>query len=190
MVLHARRKRDRGGVAAVEFAVCLPLMLSILLGLWEIGRMVEIEQIMYNCARESARDASMAQDNLQTIAGKALVYLQSAEPQAFAQGHSTTIAAASSSLVPTNGSGYTCKDSVTGKELFTITFTDLTTTTATDPTGANKLDNYQLGIQVPYSSVQISPLFEATSSARLYANVNWLCMKDTPFQVSPVLPAQ
>ena len=36
-------KVRRHGVAAVEFAVCLPLLFTILAGLWEVGRADERE---------------------------------------------------------------------------------------------------------------------------------------------------
>jgi Flp pilus assembly protein TadG len=49
---------QRRGVAAVELAVILPFIMTLLLGLWEVGRMVEIQQILTNAAREGARQAS------------------------------------------------------------------------------------------------------------------------------------
>ena len=47
-------KVHRGGVAAVEFAVCFPVLLFILLGLWEVGRITEVQQVMWNSARSCA----------------------------------------------------------------------------------------------------------------------------------------
>src|ERR1700730_11773980 len=81
----------RRGVAALEFAVCLPLLFTILFGLWEVGRITEVQQVMWNSAREAARDASLGQDNLQTVATNLLTYLQSAEPTAFGSGHTTSM---------------------------------------------------------------------------------------------------
>jgi Flp pilus assembly protein TadG len=45
-------------VATAEFAVCLPLLLLMLAGLWEIGRMIEVQQILMNATREGARQAA------------------------------------------------------------------------------------------------------------------------------------
>jgi Flp pilus assembly protein TadG len=42
----------------VELAVVLPLMIMMLLGIWEIGRLVQIHQAVSNAAREAARQAS------------------------------------------------------------------------------------------------------------------------------------
>jgi Flp pilus assembly protein TadG len=178
----------RNGTAAVEFAVCLPLLLLILFGLWEVGRMTEVQNVMWNAAREGARDASMGQDNLQSVANNVLTYLQSAEPMAFGSGHTTTMRSSVVTL-DANTYGYTCWDSTANRELFTITFKDVTNTAVTDPTGMAQLDHYQITIQVPYASIGWIPL-EVTGRTRLYVSVDWACMIDTPFQISPYLNAQ
>ena len=51
-------RRFRRGVAAVEAALLLPLALLLMLGTWEVGRMVEVSQILNNAAREGGRSAS------------------------------------------------------------------------------------------------------------------------------------
>ena len=55
------RRQKRRAVAAVEFAFLAPLLLILLFGLWQIGRIVEVMQLMNNAAREGARLASQAQ---------------------------------------------------------------------------------------------------------------------------------
>lgn len=55
---HTPRRR---GVAAVEFAVLLPPILTLLLGIWEVGRIIEIQQLLTNAAREGARQATTGQ---------------------------------------------------------------------------------------------------------------------------------
>jgi Flp pilus assembly protein TadG len=52
------KSRPRRGAAAVEFALLSPLLLVLLLGLWEVGRMVEAQQVINNAAREGARQGS------------------------------------------------------------------------------------------------------------------------------------
>ena len=90
---HAAAKERRHGSAAVELAVCLPLMCLVLSGLLEVGRITQVAEVMWNSAREAARDASLGQDNLQTVTTNLLTYLQSADPTAFGQGHQTTVIA-------------------------------------------------------------------------------------------------
>ena len=54
--------RHRRGVAAVEAALLLPLALMLMLGTWEVGRMVQVGQILENAAREGGRSAATGQN--------------------------------------------------------------------------------------------------------------------------------
>lgn len=184
-----RVKMRRRGVAAVEFGLCLPLLVVILLGIWEVGRIVQVSNVLWNGARESARDASVGQDNLKAVASNTLAYLQSALPMAFNSSHSTSLISPVVTL-PANTTGYTCWDNTSNIELFTITFTDITQPTVTDPTGMTKLDHYQIGLQVPYTSIRWNSLTQITGVARISIVVDWACMQDSPFQMTPSLPAQ
>jgi Flp pilus assembly protein TadG len=177
------------GAAAVEFAVCLPLICLILSGLWEVGRSTEVSEVMWNSAREAARDASLGEDKLATVAANLLIYLQGAEPTAFGLGHATSMIAPVISLPP-NTTGYTCWDTTTNRELFTMTYSDLTTPTNTDPTTAKQLDVYLIGVQVPYRSITISPLSQVTGLTRLSVSVDWASLVDTPFKITPYIPAE
>jgi Flp pilus assembly protein TadG len=181
----------RRGAAAVEFAICAVPMFLLLIGLWEVGRMVEVQQVVWTSAREAARDASLGQDNLFTVATNLASYLQNAEPNAFANGHATSLRAPSFTL-PANTVGYTCWDTTASpnKELFTITFVDITNGSVSDPTGMAQLDRYEIGIQVPYASIGWSTIPQITGITRLQATVDWVCMVDSPFQITPTLPAQ
>lgn len=179
----------RQAVAAVEFALCLPFIVIALLGVWEVGRIAQVSNVLWNGAREAARDASLGQDNLQTVAGNLTVYLQNALPNAFVPGHSTSLISPVIAL-PANTTGYTCWDNTSNQELFTITFTDITQSSVTDPTGMQKLDHYQIGIQVPYATVGWTAISQISGISRIQVVVDWACMLDAPFQVSPNLPAQ
>jgi Flp pilus assembly protein TadG len=189
MILAKEPKQRRQGVAAVELAICSPLICLILLGLLEVGRITSMQNVMWNCAREGARDASTGVANLQAVASNLLIYLQGAEPSAFQAGHSTSMMSPVVSL-PANTYGYTCWDNTANKELFTMTFTDLTNPGVTDPTLMSQLDLYQIGVQVPYSTIGWLPTAQITGKTRLYSTVTWASMVDSPFQVAPYLPAQ
>jgi Flp pilus assembly protein TadG len=186
---YARSQSCRQGVAAVEFAVCLPLLFLVLFGLWEVGRMTEVQQVMWNSAREAARDASLGQSNLQTVTNNLITYLQSAEPTAFGQGHTVSLKPPVVTLPP-NTYGYTVWDNTAGRELFTMSFADMTNTTVSDPTGMSQLDRYEIGVQVPYASIGWLPVAQITGKTRLYVAVDWASMVDAPFQIAPYLPAQ
>jgi Flp pilus assembly protein TadG len=55
------RTARRRGVAAVETAVVLTFILvPLMIGIWEMGRLVQVQQIVANSAREGARLAAQA----------------------------------------------------------------------------------------------------------------------------------
>lgn len=59
--LRTSRGSARRGVAAVETAVVLTFVLvPLLIGIWEMGRVVQVQQIVANSAREGARLAAQA----------------------------------------------------------------------------------------------------------------------------------
>ena len=70
--------RRRRGTAAVEAAVLLPLALMLMLGTWEVGRMVEVSQILNNAAREGGRSASTGQNTNSQVQQTVLNYLTNA----------------------------------------------------------------------------------------------------------------
>ena len=50
------RNRERGS-AMVETAICIPLLLVLMVGIFEVGRAYETWQVLTNAAREGARMA-------------------------------------------------------------------------------------------------------------------------------------
>jgi hypothetical protein len=172
----------------VEFACCLPLMMMMLTGMWQVGRFAEVYEVVSNSAREAARDASLGQDTLAQVNTNLLAYLQGAEPTAFGSGHSTSMIAPVTSL-PANTYGFTCWDNTANRELYTLTFTDTTDNTVTDPTLMSQLDVYQLGVQVPSQGFALSSMV-AIPATRLQVQVVWASMVDSPFQIAPYLPPQ
>jgi Flp pilus assembly protein TadG len=185
----AKTRRRRDGTAAVEFACCLPLLMMILTGMLQVGRITEVQQVAWNSAREAARDASVGQANLSAVAANLLMYLQSAEQTAFGKGHTTSFISPVITL-PANTYGYTCWDNTANRELFTMSFSDITNTAITDPSVMNKLDVYQLGVSIPYASVALTSAVPISGTTRFGVAVVWAAMVDTPFGIAPSLPAQ
>src|SRR5947209_5457878 len=50
-------RAKRWGAAAVEFAIVAPILVSLVLALIEFGRVLMVEQILTNAAREGCRTA-------------------------------------------------------------------------------------------------------------------------------------
>ncbi len=73
------RSRARCGVAAVEFALVAPLLIGITLGAIDVGRFINVGQIVNDASREGARQASrnMA-TNVSAVESAVLSYLSDA----------------------------------------------------------------------------------------------------------------
>lgn len=69
------RLRRRSGQALVEFALVLPILLSLLTGIVDVGFLYNHQLILTNAAREGARLGSVGQDAT-TIQNAVLNYLQ------------------------------------------------------------------------------------------------------------------
>jgi len=63
MIKHYMNRRHRRGTAAVEFALTLPVILSILGGAIEFGWYFHESMHMVNAVRQGARSASMTSDD-------------------------------------------------------------------------------------------------------------------------------
>lgn len=57
-MIRPQRDPGRSGVAAVELAVMLPVLMMVLVGLWDVARAVQVKQVLSNATREGARQAS------------------------------------------------------------------------------------------------------------------------------------
>jgi Flp pilus assembly protein TadG len=58
MRIRTSDQNRRRGTAVVEFAVVVALLSLLLRGMWEVGRLIELQNILTNAAREGARLAS------------------------------------------------------------------------------------------------------------------------------------
>lgn len=57
-------QRQRSGAVAVEFALVAPVFLVLLLGMLELGRAFEMQQVLSSAVREGARFAAMDRDGI------------------------------------------------------------------------------------------------------------------------------
>lgn len=146
----------------------MPLLVILMLGLWQVGRMVQVSQILANAAREGARYAAMG--NI-TING--------------------TITPITSSMVQTVVSGYL---TAAGLPSTAATAAQVTINSAsgwTDPCKAQPMDKFQLTVTIPsgaaFNSLQWSAL-NITGANQLSASVTWMSLVDSQISVSSQLP--
>ncbi|MEM9185602.1 MAG: TadE family protein [Planctomycetota bacterium] len=59
-----QRSSDRQGAVAVEFAFVAPVLLALMMGVIEVNRMYETQNLLETAAREGARFASMDREGL------------------------------------------------------------------------------------------------------------------------------
>ena len=55
----SRARSTRRGAAAVEFAIVAPLFLTLVFGVVQFGRMIMVQQIVINAAREGGPRAAI-----------------------------------------------------------------------------------------------------------------------------------
>jgi Flp pilus assembly protein TadG len=148
------RGRQRSGTAAVEFVVVLPLIVTLLLGLWEGGRLIEIEQLMNNAAREGARQAASAQLNYSQVQQVVINYLASAGiPTANAVVTITNLGFPGNPSPPDN-----------------------------NPQNATQLDMLKVTVAVPFSDVRWIALNVVTNaSTQMNGEATWCSLKDIPY---------
>jgi Flp pilus assembly protein TadG len=152
---------DRPGAAAVEFAIVLPVFVTLLFGIWEVGRLVQVSQVLQNAAREAARQASSGTVTLTSIKTNVQSYIQGADPRI------------------ANFTG------------FDVKFANLTNSAVTDPTNCIQLDKFKITVTLPFDNVRwsLSKMFTPAGS-QVQTTVTWYCMKDLPVSVSTTLPVE
>jgi Flp pilus assembly protein TadG len=185
--------RSRSGIAVVEMALVAPVLLSFLLGLWEVGRYVMIENTLDNAAREGSRlgasGAYFSSNNRTTtlaspstntdyeIQKKVLLWLQ-------ASGVTTTGA---SVTVANKGSSSSSKS-----WSYTYSQTGTGSGSGSDPTAAaDELDQLSITVNLPYQNVSWSPtaLFIG-SQATMTATASWYSVRNVPLTVTATIPSK
>jgi Flp pilus assembly protein TadG len=148
-------------VATVEFALVLPVLMGLLLGIWEVGRLVQVSQVLQNAAREAARQASTGTTPMSDIKTNVQAYITGAEPR------------------------------ITNLVGFDVVFTDLTRPAVTDPTAAVQLDHFTMTVTVPFDNVRWSAtkMFVPTGT-KVSATVDWYSMRDLPVTVTTGIPVE
>jgi Flp pilus assembly protein TadG len=157
----------RRGIAAVEAAFVLPVLLILMLGIWDVGRLIQVNQIMNNSAREGARFAAGGYVN-GTPVTVAMVqqavkdYLTAAGlPSAAANG-------AQVSLI--------CQASPSW----------------TNPSDALPLDKFKVQVVIPagsaFNSLRWSLVAKLTNVTQMTSTVNWQSLNNSKIVVSATLP--
>lgn len=147
MIRHRQRVDSRRGAVAVEFAIVAPVLLAIVLGTLQVGRVFEMQNLLEVAAREGARFASMDRDALLNPSENATEKMKR-----------DVVNFLAANDVPREGITVDVKDFLNPEDDFAID----------DP--ANDLKLFIVEITVPWSSVSAMPV-SAGSDHALTANV-------------------
>jgi Flp pilus assembly protein TadG len=159
---HRYKEGRRRGVAAVEAALTLPLILTTMIGVWEMGRVIEVEQILVNAAREGARQAGTGQLTNSQVQQVVLQVLKIG-------------------LNDTTG---------TMTQNAAVTVQDLTQA-GVDVSNATTLDTLQVSVSVPYNDVRWTALVLVTNATTtLKGTVTWTSLVDVAYPNTTPQPPQ
>jgi Flp pilus assembly protein TadG len=167
MPLPRKKSSERRGSAAVEAALVMPLLVSLMLGVWEVGRAVQMTQLLNDAARQGARMAAGGINN----------------------GTSVTVAMVQQVVRDSmTASGFPTA-AVSGAQ---ITLTNLSGNSWTDPCDAQPLDRFSVNVTVPagaaFNSVRWVPVSLISGVSQLASQVEWLSANDSQVVVNTTLP--
>jgi Flp pilus assembly protein TadG len=156
----------------VEAAFILPLLLTLLTGLWQAGRIIQVSELLNNAAREGARMASQS-EIIAPIGGFTFIHTSTGIPN-----------------VQDTVREYLFNAGVVNSTTVNdvqVTFQFLTgDTTRTDPYQGNQGDTFQVTATLPLQDINWTPFSMAGSSLR--AQVTWVIMVDSAFTVNTTIP--
>jgi Flp pilus assembly protein TadG len=166
MIYRRNPRHRRVAVAAVEFAFLLPLMVILILGVWEIGRLIQVSQLIANAAREGARQGASAKYTNAQIRQATFDYLKSSGVLVH-----PTLPNADVDLSNTNV--VIEVDNLDGDESFE----------------AEQFDRILVRVTIPMSNFQwLTSNTFMPANTRLTADATFLCMRDLPIVVPTTIP--
>lgn len=174
----------RSGAAAVEFVFVLSFVLvPVMFGVWEVGRLVLVQQIVANSTREGARLAAQARTINQSGAPTQIV--REIAPAMNTQNAPNVKAAVMQSL---HGAGL--KNLLWNDVIVDFQFLDFppgASAGAQDPFQGVKNQRFSVSVSIPFEKVRwINIGFLSPATVRYRAE--WRIMVDDPFSVNINMP--
>jgi Flp pilus assembly protein TadG len=165
------RAQHRPAAAAVEFAFVAPVLLMILVGVWETGRLIQFQQVLGNAAREGARLAAQGQ-TINSTGAPTQIDVDTGDPN-----------------VKTAILDYLRQDGFDfAPETVTVTFAYVSgDTTLTEPYQGVKGQQFKVTVTVPYDSFRWTTLGLAPPT-QVTSSVTWASLVDDPFTLDTSMP--
>lgn len=166
--------RDRCGAAAVELAfVVLFFFIPVLFGIWEAGRLIEVQQIVSNSAREGARLAAQGY-TINSTGAPTHIMTSSGTPNVKDVVYQYLIAAGFANLQPSD-------------VMVNFAFTDMNTS-LTDPYLGVKNQHFQVTVTIPWDKVRWINVGLIRPTAVTFT-VTWQMLIDDPFIANTSMPS-
>lgn len=186
LVRKPAKSSPRRAVAAVEMAFLLPLLLTLIIGVWELGRIIQVYQMMMTAARDGARLAAQGKI-INTQNDYTFIRYQAGSPSA---------ASPATDINPTDNPPYVYNTIMSSLQAAGVT--DLTgvtlsfafiegDTTRVAPFQGLKNERFKIVLTVPYANVRWTNL-TLFAPPTLRIEVYWQMMVDDPFTVNTTLP--
>ncbi|APW59332.1 TadE/TadG family type IV pilus assembly protein [Paludisphaera borealis] len=167
--MRARRaeitNRGRRGIAAVETAVVLPVLLTLLLGVWEVGRILQVQQVLCIATRDAARQAGsglMTNSQVQQTAINSVRRILGDTSGVMTKNIVVAVAVSSNTNPPVVKS--------------------------IDVSQAAPLDLLKVTVTIPYQDVRWINLPMITNATLLRAESMWLSLKNLPYPTTVPQP--
>jgi Flp pilus assembly protein TadG len=171
-MLLSRRPPRRSGWITVEFAFMVTFILTpLLLGTWEVGRMIQVQQIVNNSAREGARLAAQG-FTINNLGSSTQIKVSSGTPNVTDTVYNYLYAAGLTNLQ---------------KGDVTVTFTYLDGSANTEPYQGKKGQPFAVSVTIPWAKVRWVNL-GLVGPTTVYGTVTWQMVVDDPFTVNDTLP--
>jgi Flp pilus assembly protein TadG len=172
-----QQKSSRRAVAAIELAlVTAGILIPLLFGVWEIGRLIQVKQILANSAREGARIASQGY-TIDTSGSPVRVYTST---------NTYNVKRTAYQYLVSMGLNKLQQSDVTVTFAFTAPGV-VSGTTPTEPYLGDKGQPLQVTVTIPWAKVRWvnTGLINPTT---LTSTVRWEMLRDDEFSVNTTLP--
>jgi Flp pilus assembly protein TadG len=163
----SNRFRERRGAVAVEAGMVLPMLIIVMFGVWEVGRMIQVNQVLINGAREGARLAAGG----------------------YVDGTPVTNAMVTQAVRDYLRAAQFPADAYNGAQ---VTLTCLATPNWTNPSDALPNDSFSVQVTIPagapFDSLAWSLVTRYTGVTSMTTTVGWMSLNDEKIVVDTQLP--
>jgi Flp pilus assembly protein TadG len=190
-------QRHRRGAAIVETAVVLPFLLLLLFGVWEVGRLIHVSQIISNSAREGARLASTGLYSSSSVPTNKFEVQRAIANYIHNSGlpisDTGVIITVQNETRGTSAGAQATSTASTGQSV-QIAVTASGAVPTKDPTldaGIAQFDRLRIDVVYPFSFARWSPnnlFFYLGPNRNVAATARWLNLRDKPINLNSTIP--